>query len=120
MQSRDHTEVQELVAEGGSVRRRRAAGRGGNVVTRAIGVHDDPELEIKDGVLQAGDAFVLCSDGLTAHVEDERDPRAWSSNRGAQQACDALVELTLDARRRRQRDGRCGALSARSAGRATG
>jgi len=40
-------------------------------VTRAIGVHSDPELEIRDGVLQAADAFILCSDGLTAHVEDD-------------------------------------------------
>lgn len=94
LQSRDHTEVQELVAEGklSPVEARSWPRR--NVVTRAIGVTTDPELEIKDGVLQAGDTFVLCSDGLTAHVDDG-EIRDHVSNGGAQRACDALVELTL-------------------------
>lgn len=93
-QSRDHTEVQELLAQGrlDPVEARTWPRR--NVITRAVGVYDDPELEIKDGVLQAGDAFVLCSDGLTTHVEDGEilDEVVKSA---PQPACDALIDLTL-------------------------
>jgi serine/threonine protein phosphatase PrpC len=93
-QSRDHTEVQELISEGrlSPAEARRWPGR--HIVTRAIGVNTDPELEIRDGVLQAADAFILCSDGLTAHVED-REILELVVNREAQHACDALVDLTL-------------------------
>jgi protein phosphatase len=93
-QSRDHTEVQELIAEGRLKPDEARNWPRRNVVTRAIGVHDDPELEMRDGVLRAGDAFVLCSDGLTAHVED-REILAEILAGGAQHACDALIDLTL-------------------------
>jgi len=94
LQSRDHTEVQELIAEGrlSPAEARRWPGR--HVVTRAIGVHTHPELEIRDGVLQAADAFILCSDGLTAHVEDH-EILDQVMNGGSQRACDALIDLTL-------------------------
>ena len=94
LQSRDHTEVQEMISEGrlSPAEARRWPGR--HIVTRAIGVHTAPELEIKDGVLQTADAFILCSDGLTAHVEDG-EILELVVNRGAQHACDALVDLTL-------------------------
>jgi protein phosphatase len=93
-QSRDHTEVQELLAEGRLKPDEARTWPRRNVVTRAIGVHHDPELEMRDGVLQAGDAFVLCSDGLTAHVEDGEILQE-VTRREPQQACDVLVDLTL-------------------------
>jgi protein phosphatase len=93
-QSRDHTELQELLAEGRLKPDEARTWPRRNVVTRAIGVHHDPELEMRDGVLQAGDAFVLCSDGLTAHVEDEEILREVTT-RPPQRACEALIDLTL-------------------------
>jgi protein phosphatase len=92
--SRDHTVVQELVASGqlSEAEARNAPGR--NVITRAIGINEDPELEIRDGALLAGDAFVLCSDGLTTHVEDNEILEQVMSA-APQPACDALIGLTL-------------------------
>lgn len=94
LQSRDHTVVQDLVAAGqlSPAEARNAPGR--NVITRAIGIDEHPELEIRDGALRPGDVFVLCSDGLTAHVEDDEILEQVISA-APQQACDALVELTL-------------------------
>ncbi len=68
---------------------------GSNVITRAIGVGDVPELEMTSGPLNAGDVFVMCSDGLTRHVEDEEILRCVSAN-VSQQACERLVLLTLE------------------------
>jgi protein phosphatase len=43
----------------------------------------------------SGDAFVICSDGLTRHVSDE-EILAHVDNEPTQEACDRLVALTLD------------------------
>jgi serine/threonine protein phosphatase PrpC len=91
----DHTEVQELISEGKLTAEEAHTWPRRNVITRAIGVSDHPELEIKGGTLEPGDVFVICSDGLTAHVEDE-EILALASEHRPQRACDLLVALTLD------------------------
>lgn len=93
--SRDHTEVQELIAEGVLNAEEAKSWPRQNVVTRAIGVRDEPELEMTNGVLQPGDVFVICSDGLTAHV-DEAEILENASAAHPQQACDNLIALTLE------------------------
>ena len=42
-----------------------------NVITRALGLNDDVEVEVKRLDLEVGDEFLLCSDGLSGHVTDE-------------------------------------------------
>jgi serine/threonine protein phosphatase PrpC len=91
----DHSEVQELVAAGRITAEEARAWPRRNVITRAIGVSDHPELDIKGGVLEPGDIFVICSDGLTNHVRDEEILTLASEN-PPQRACDLLVGLTLD------------------------
>jgi protein phosphatase len=93
--SRDHTELQYLLSEGSITPEEAKTWRGSNVITRAIGVFDQPELEIKSGVLQFGDSFIICSDGLTNHVGDEEILDSVSAN-VSQQACDRLIALTLE------------------------
>ena len=92
--SRDHSEVQDLLdrgilepAEAKSWPRR-------NVVTRALGAADQAELDIVDGPAAPGDRFLLCSDGLTGHVEAPEIAAALAQD-DPQKACDDLVALTL-------------------------
>jgi serine/threonine protein phosphatase PrpC len=91
--SRDHTEVQEMLASG-AVTAEEARHWPQNVITRAVGVHDDPELEIITGALEKSYIFVLCSDGLTKHVSDE-EIRRYASAGDAQSSSSALVQLAL-------------------------
>lgn len=93
--SMDHTEIQELISEGKIGTEEAATWPHRNAVTRAIGVFESPELEIKSGMLEPGDGFVICSDGLTAHVSDE-EILALAGKNPAQVACDLLLQLTLD------------------------
>lgn len=92
--SRDHTAVQELIDNGKLTPDEARTWPERHVITRAIGVYDQPELELEYGVLSPGDVFVLCSDGLTAHVSDD-EIRQCVSMRLSQQACDELIALTL-------------------------
>jgi protein phosphatase len=92
--SRDHSEVQDLVDRGilepGEAKRwpRR------NVITRALGVADQAALEIGDGPIMAGDRFLLCSDGLTNHVDDGEIAALLGAG-DPQKACARLISLTL-------------------------
>ena len=94
LQSRDHTEVQDLVSEGLLTPDEARNWPRKNAITRAVGVSADLELEIRNGTLQTGDRLVLCSDGLTGHVEDHEILREAGAG-DVQQACDALIALTL-------------------------
>jgi protein phosphatase len=91
--SRDHTEVEEMLANG-AVTAEEASHWPQNVITRAVGVHENPELEIVTGALKDSDMFVLCSDGLTRHVSDE-EIRRYVSAGDAQSSSSALVELAV-------------------------
>lgn len=93
--SRDHTEAQDMIERGLLTVEEARTWPRRHVVTRAIGVHDRPELEIDNGELEGGDIFVLCSDGLTDHVRDEEILRAAVSG-SPQAASDALLALTLE------------------------
>ena len=93
--SRDHTEVQELLAQGIITAEEAAGWCGRNGITRAVGVDDEAVLDVTSGPLAPGDSFVICSDGLTHHVRDDEILERVHGNR-SQQACDDLVALTLE------------------------
>jgi protein phosphatase len=90
----DHTEVQELMNEGKLTADEAKSWPRRNVITRAIGTYEQPELEMTNGTLASGDVFLICSDGLTNHVADH-EMLALAQLHAPQAACDHLIELTL-------------------------
>ena len=66
----DHTEVQELIDQKVMTKEEAKNFARRHVITRAIGSGLDLELEIVSGNLRARDRFLLCSDGLTGHLDD--------------------------------------------------
>lgn len=93
--TRDHTEGRDLFERGILNAEEMATWPRRHVITRAVGARDQLEVDLEQGSLQAGDVFVLCSDGLTGHVED-RDILLAAGTSAPQWACDALLDLTLD------------------------
>jgi serine/threonine protein phosphatase PrpC len=65
------------------------------VITRAVGVAEDLELEVVTGPADAGDIFVICSDGLTKHLDDDEILQQVTA-RNAQAACDTMLALALE------------------------
>jgi serine/threonine protein phosphatase PrpC len=92
--SHDHTEVEEMLARG-AVTAEEAKHWPQNVITKAVGIQDNPELEIVTGAFAEHDVFVLCSDGLTKHVADEEILQLVSAC-GAQESSAALVDLAVE------------------------
>jgi protein phosphatase len=66
----DHTEAQELVDQNVLTKEEAKTFARRHVITRAIGSGLDLELELVSGNLRPGDRFLLCSDGLTGHLND--------------------------------------------------
>lgn len=93
--SRDHTEVQDLVDQGVLTKQEAATWPRRNVITRAIGVIDEPSLEITQGQILPGDRFLICSDGLTTHVGDDEIGRCLGGM-SPHEACESLVQTALD------------------------
>ena len=93
--TRDHTELEELLASGKLTPQEAENWPMRNVITRAIGVFDEPEVDMNHGALEPGDTFILCSDGLSNHVEPW-EIREIVKNRTAQDASRQLIDLALD------------------------
>jgi serine/threonine protein phosphatase PrpC len=94
--TRDHSHVQELVDQGlisaEDAHRHPLA----NVITRAVGSSDDLPIDEAIYPLQAGDMFLLCSDGLNKTVSDEEIAHLLSnSNHHCQEAVKAFIHLAL-------------------------
>lgn len=66
----DHSEVQSLLDAGLITADQARQHPNANVITRAVGAEDSLLLDVVGGTIQPGDAFLLCSDGLTKVVED--------------------------------------------------
>ena len=69
--TRDHSFLQEQIDSGVLSVEEARFSQNKNLVTRALGVDPVVEAEIQDYDVQAGDIYLLCSDGLNDMVEDE-------------------------------------------------
>ena len=65
----DHSEVEELIAEGSLARADADGYPGENVITRAVGGEEDLFLEVKLFEMAHKDRYLLCSDGLYKDVK---------------------------------------------------
>jgi serine/threonine protein phosphatase PrpC len=93
--SRDHSLVQDLVDVGALSERERRGHPNAHVITRAVGAAAKIELDQRFAPIQRQDRFLLCSDGLTACLDDE-GLAAILSLEDLDQAADRLLEAALE------------------------
>ncbi len=68
--TRDHSQVQEMVDRGLIAPEEAANHPRGHVLARAIGVGARIAVDVVADTVEAGDRFLLCSDGLSGQVPD--------------------------------------------------
>jgi serine/threonine protein phosphatase PrpC len=95
--TKDHTLVERMVDEGRITREDAEIHPQRSILTRALGV--DEEVQIDQATIEArpGDRVVLCSDGLTGMVGEDRILEILSQNDDPQTASDALVDAANEA-----------------------
>lgn len=69
--TRDHSLVQEKLRAGLISREEVKSDRMKNVITRSVGFEREVNVEIYKMDVQVGDAFLVCSDGLSGMIEDK-------------------------------------------------
>jgi serine/threonine protein phosphatase PrpC len=93
--TRDHSLVQQLVDSGDLSAEDAKRDRRSNVITRAVGVHADLVVDVVQGMIESGDIYLLCSDGLTGHVEDA-EIEAILAQQSLEAAAETLISLALE------------------------
>jgi serine/threonine protein phosphatase PrpC len=89
----DHSYVEYLVASGRITPEQALTHSHRNVLVTAIGGAEDPKLSFSETAeVLAGDAFLLCSDGLWAYF-DEQELATIVAENPARQACEMLIDL---------------------------
>ena len=89
--TRDHSYVQEQVDAGLLTPEQAKYHPYSNVITRCVGANPAVEPDVFAGEVQAGDVFLLASDGLTGMVDDRRLQQLLSSPAGPARVVDALI-----------------------------
>lgn len=69
--TQDHSLLQEQINSGLITVEQAKQSNNKNLVTRALGIDPQVELELHEHEVQPGDLYLLCSDGLTDLVDDE-------------------------------------------------
>lgn len=69
--TKDHSLIQELIDRGLYTREEAEKNTPKNLVTRAIGIEPEVQVDIAEETVHPGDIYMLCSDGLNDMVDDE-------------------------------------------------
>jgi PPM family protein phosphatase len=88
----DHSFVAEQVRRGILTVEEAGRSRMQNVLTRALGVEQQVEVELTEELLREGDTYLLCSDGLYRELLEPQIAGILKEAGDAQQAADLLVD----------------------------
>lgn len=91
----DHSLVQQLVDSGIITQAQAHNHPEGNVITRAVGFQSQPTPDYWLLPLKAGLRLLVCSDGLTGEIEDERLRLHLAAGLSATATASALVDAAL-------------------------
>jgi PPM family protein phosphatase len=96
--TRDHTVAQKMADEGDVSEEELKGTRFHHMLWNCIGGSDgDPSPDVYKAELAAGDALLLCSDGLTKHLDSEAIVQLVSESGSAEDACRRLVDTANEA-----------------------
>ena len=88
----DHSLLNELVKTGRLSDEEIENFQHKNVITRALGMGDHIEVDVSTWDLEPGDLCVVCSDGLTGMVSDQRIAEILDAEQDLARACRGLIE----------------------------
>lgn len=90
--TRDHSLVEEMRRKGQLTEAQAEDHPQRSIITRALGPEPEVEVDLQTVPAQAGDVFLICSDGLTTMLDDEHIARLLGRASTMQTAVRALVD----------------------------
>ncbi len=90
--TKDHSLLQEQIDAGLITLEQAATSSIKNLVTRALGVEDVVMLEVNEHLVEVGDVYLLCSDGLSDMVDDAEIAKIVAENADLTEMAQRLIE----------------------------
>jgi protein phosphatase len=90
--TRDHSLVEEMRRKGQLTEAQAEDHPQRSIITRALGPEPEVEVDLQTVPAQAGDVFLICSDGLTTMLDDDHIERVLSRATSMPNAVRALVD----------------------------
>jgi len=90
--TRDHSLVEEMRRKGQLTDAQAEDHPQRSIITRALGPEPEVEVDLQTVPAAPGDVFLLCSDGLTTMIDEERIARVLSGATSMEAAVRALVD----------------------------
>ena len=94
--TRDHSLLNDYLAAMPDLSEEQQAEVPRNVITRALGMQDTVSVDLVADDPQPGDAYLLCSDGLSGMLADQDILEIMSATRDPKEICNKLVEEAND------------------------
>ncbi|MEI8155499.1 MAG: Stp1/IreP family PP2C-type Ser/Thr phosphatase [Burkholderiales bacterium] len=91
--TKDHSLLQEQMDAGLITAEQAATSSIKNLVTRALGVDELVQLEVNEYSVQAGDIYLMCSDGLSDMVDANAIGQIVATEEGLEQKAKQLIDL---------------------------
>jgi protein phosphatase len=91
----DHTIVSEQVARGMITREDAARSDMRNILSKALGIAPEVDVDMEELTVSEGDQLVLCSDGLSELISDDEILSEVQSSKRPEIVCDELVDLAI-------------------------
>jgi serine/threonine protein phosphatase PrpC len=95
--TQDHSLVEELVRQGKLTEEQAAEHPQRSIITRALGIEGDVEVDTWSYAMRAGDVVLLCSDGLTSMIGEEQIVQILRAEHSLDRAADGLIGGANDA-----------------------
>ncbi len=92
-ETQDHSIVEEEVRAGRMTLAQAANHPSRNVISRAIGAERDVDMDLKTIMIEPNTTFLLCSDGVTRHIEDYELREILVENSDPKQVCDKIKQI---------------------------
>lgn len=89
----DHSWIAEQVKTGTMTEAEAKASRYRHVITRSVGFEREVETDTRSVAVEAGDCFILCSDGLSNHLSDGNELERILATTWFRRAPQQLVDL---------------------------
>lgn len=92
-ETQDHSIVEEEVRAGRMTLAQAANHPSRNIISRAIGAERDVDIDLKTIMIEPNTTFLLCSDGVTRHIEDYELREILIENADPKQVCDKIKQI---------------------------
>lgn len=92
-ETNDHSIVEEEVRAGRMTPAQAATHPSRNIISRALGAENTVEIDLKTIMIEPNTTFLLCSDGITRHIEDHELRQLLNSGDAPDKICEDMKHL---------------------------